>query len=301
MLSILDSLHRATRRRFWIFSDLQQSDPANAFKCMHTGVSDFISLSIPIDAICYLGDSTEGTDLARLREMADMQVAELSRVDAPVYYVMGNHEMDYHRHADKYPELTLPMRERILREPKWHTTASPLDWALTVDFGDMSIILLSDRCDPAEPSWVTSHCGIRKIDDVPQANHDFTPDIDALRERLLALDKPVFTMSHYSFPGGNRDAEGPLQAELLPLPETVAAHFYGHSHIGDKAWGRENLFRQVSTVNGSRISQFDIASLENRRGTAVRSALLEWYGGRSFGVFFRNHSDKSWEKIHLEN
>ena len=44
------------------------------------------------------------------------------------------------------------------------------------------------------------------------------------------------------------------------------------------------------------MTQFDVASLENRRGNAVRSAVLEWYGGSSFGVFVRNHTARHWEQ-----
>ena len=33
------------KRRFWVFSDLQQSDPDNARRCMETGVRDFLHVS----------------------------------------------------------------------------------------------------------------------------------------------------------------------------------------------------------------------------------------------------------------
>ena len=64
-------LLRPARRRLWVISDLQQRDPANARRCMHAGVEDFLSLRLPVDAVCYLGDTTEGADPAHLREMAD--------------------------------------------------------------------------------------------------------------------------------------------------------------------------------------------------------------------------------------
>ena len=301
MERMFDSFRHNAVHRFWVFSDLQQSDPENAWRCMRTGVDDFLSLRIPVDAVCYLGDSTEGKNLAHLREMADMQVAELAKVDAPICYVMGNHEFDYHRWIDIYPSLTLPMRERVLREGQWRTTASPLDWTLKVDFGDFALVMLSDRCDPADPSWVTSHCGIRAISTANHGPHDFDADIRALRRELAAVRTPFFTMSHYSFPGGNRDGEGDLQSRLLPLPDNAIAHFYGHSHIGDEVWGKKNIYRQVSTIDDSAIAQFDVASLENRRGSAVRSAIVEWYGAMSYGVFFRNHSAHVWEKAVVEN
>ena len=299
--SVSTGLKGVPRHRLWVLSDLQQSDPVNASRCMHTGVEDFLSLGLAVDAVCYLGDSTEGSKLAHLEEMADMHVRELARVDAPVYYVMGNHEFDYHRWVEGASALTIPMRDRILREPQWHTTASPLDWSLSVDLGDLALFLLSDRCDPADRTWVTTHCGQRDVINVAMAPHDFAADAEAVRGEMAAIQKPFFTFSHYSFPGGNRDGEGPFQEMLLPLPPNVVAHFYGHSHIGDHHWGGRNVSRQISTVNDSAITQFDIASLENRRGSAIRSAIVEWYGGRHFGVFYRNHSEGRWEKCLLEN
>lgn len=297
MDSINEAFLREPQRRIWVFSDLQQSDPVNAEKCMHIGVEDFLSLKIGVDAVCYLGDSTEGCVLEHLEEMADMQVRELARIDAPIYYVMGNHEFDYHRWSNEGAgALTIPMRSRILRESQWHTTASPLDWCLTADLGGLELVLLSDRCDPDNRTWVTTHCDQRNISGAPMGTHDFDADAEVLRRSLAAIDKPFFTFSHYAFPGGNRDDEGPLQAMLLPLPQNALAHFYGHSHIGDAVWGKRNLYRQISTVNDSAITQFDIASLEDMRGSAIRSAVIEWYGGRSFGVFFRNHSSHLWEK-----
>ena len=281
------------RRRFWVFSDLQQSDPDNARHCMTTGVEDFLSLGLAVDAVCYLGDSTEGSCLPHLQEMSDMQVEALSRVDAPVYYAMGNHEFDYFRDSDR-ASVRIPIRERILGEPQWHTTASVRDWLLTADFGDVALCLLSDPADPSGAGF-TTHGIIRGLaEDAPDPHGD---EPLAVRERIAALDKPVFTMSHYAFPGGNRPS--PLQSRMLPLPPNVVAHFYGHSHVGDAVWGKENLWRQVSGIDEAPLEQFDIASLENRRGSAVRSAILEWYGGERFGVFFRNHTAGKWERVHV--
>lgn len=291
----LAALRPEARHRFWVFSDLQQSDPVNASLCMRTGVDDFLSLNLPVDAVCYLGDSTEGTNLAHLREMTDMQVEQLARVDAPVYYAMGNHELDYLKHGDPPGRLIVPIRERILGEPQWHTTERIEDWSFLADFGDLTLFFLSDHASP-DGRWCTTHCHVRRIAEGVATPHDDGTARAETLQKLAAVKTPFFTFSHYSFPGGNRDDEGPLQAELLPLPENVVAHFYGHSHIGDRVWGKKNLYRQISTIEDSTITQFDIASLENRRGTAVRSAVLEWYGGHHYGVYFRNHTEKVWEK-----
>ena len=287
------SLLPPAKRRFWVFSDLQQSDPENARRCMETGVSDFLSLQIPIDAACYLGDSTEGTDPEHLREMSDMQVRAMARVNAPVYYAMGNHEFDLFRASDR-SRVVIPIRDRILGETQWRITPNVRDWLLVADFGDMALALLSDHADESG-AWWTTH-GI--IHGLPEGTPDPHGDEAArIRDSIAGLGKPVFTMSHYSFPGGNRPS--PLQAGILPLPSNVVAHFYGHSHVGDAVWGKENLWRQVSGTDNEPVEQFDIASLENRRGSAVRSAILEWYGGDRYGVFFRNHTRGLWERAHI--
>lgn len=301
MFSAITNFTKTPLHRFWIFSDLQQSDPVNASRCMHEGVEDFLSIGTSVDAVCYLGDSTEGCNLAHLEEMADMQVRELARVDAPVYYVMGNHEFDYHRHVEGPSSLTIPMRDRILHESQWRTTASARDWTMLADFGDLSLLFFSDRCDPSDRTWVTTHCSVHNVDGCDSPGPDIDSDIASARALAESIPNPFFTLSHYAFKGGNRDDEGDLQNRLLPLPQNTLAHFYGHSHVGDSLWGKQNAFRQISTIDNSTITQFDIASLENLRGSAIRSAILEWYGQGAFGVFFRNHTTHSWDKILLEN
>ena len=288
------ALLRPARRRFWVISDLQQRDPANARRCMHEGVEDFLSLRLPVDAVCYLGDTTEGTDPGHLREMADMQVEALARVGAPVWYAMGNHEFDFHRWGGERGRVTIPMRERVLRERQWHTTPSVRDWLLVADFGDVALALFSDHAAP-DGSWFCVHGGAS--DGENRIDYPDPGAADRARAAIAALGKPVFTMSHYAFPGGNRASE--LMGRLRPLPPNVVAHLYGHCHIGDRQWGGDDCLRQISGVDGCAVTQFDVASLENRRGNAVRSAVLEWYGESSYGVFFRNHTAKRWEKVFL--
>lgn len=70
-------------RRVWIVSDLQQQYPQRATHCMTRAVDDFLSLRMPCDAVCYLGDAVEGHDPGFLMEMARMQREQLSRVQAP--------------------------------------------------------------------------------------------------------------------------------------------------------------------------------------------------------------------------
>ena len=50
-----------------------------------------------------------------------------------------------------------------------------------------------------------------------------------------------------AFCGGNRASEH--LSTLLPLPHQVKIHFYGHAHIGDYAWAKENAYRRISCVD----------------------------------------------------
>ena len=236
-----------------------------------------------------------------------MQVRALAAVDAPIYYAMGNHEFDYLRYgARNAADFRIPMRERIANEPQWHTTANVDDWTFRVDFDGLTLFFFSDHC-ARDGRWAVTHCGLRLPNSAPEgasipANpHSAGEARLQARAALEAIDRPFFTLSHNAFPGGNRGGEGPLQAELLPLPPNHVAHFYGHSHIGDRVWGGVNYLRQISTIDDSAATQFDIASLENRRGNAVRSAIVEWYGDGRYGVFFRNHTHARWEKVYLQN
>ena len=45
------------------------------------------------------------------------------------------------------------------------------------------------------------------------------------------------------------------------------------------------------------IVQVDVASLEKGRGNAVRSVLLEYYPDRTIGLFFRNHTLRTWDHM----
>ena len=294
------SLLPAPIHRFWVFSDLQQSDPDNARYCMTTGVDDFLSLRLPVDAVCYLGDSTEGIVRAHLEEMTEMQIRQLARVDAPIYYAMGNHEFDLFRYsgipAEKREKVEVIIRDRVLRNSQWHVAASLRDWTFQTDFGDLVLFFFSDHADLAG-AWCVTHGYVQDLRPGAPDPYEGDEEIAPVRDALAAIDRPFFTFSHYSFSGGNRVA--PIQSRLLPLPPNAIAHFYGHSHIGDRYWGKQDVYRQISGIDNSDITQFDIASLENRRGSAVRSAILEWYGGHRYGVFFRNHTAGKWEKAFL--
>src|SRR5690242_6628006 len=73
--SALRALRPSVAHRVWVISDLQQSIPTEARRCLTTAVEDFRSLDLlPIDQIWYLGDAVEGANLQHLEEMSAMQV-----------------------------------------------------------------------------------------------------------------------------------------------------------------------------------------------------------------------------------
>ena len=74
-------------------------------------------------------------------------------------------------------------------------------------------------------------------------------------------------------------------------------HFYGHAHIGDAVWAGKDCHRKICAVDAQPIIQVNVASLENYRGTAVRSVMIEWYDTEEIGVLFRNHTLRCWDDV----
>ena len=288
---IVESCRGEAIHRLWILSDLQQREPARASRHMHCAMEDFLTLDMPVEAVCYLGDATEGTDIALIEEMAAMQQREFSRVDAPVYYALGNHDFDYFgRYGEELGGMCIPFVNYMRAYPQWHLPEDVSRMHYIVDMGDFALCFLTDHADP-EGRWFTTHGGVHGKD---TDAYPYTPeDYRALMDELASLGKPVITLSHYAFPGGNREAR--LFERFLPLPDNVRIHFYGHAHIGDARWAGPDCFRKIACVNNQPVLQIDVASLENGRGNAVRSAILEWYPTHEIGIFFRNHSLQCWD------
>ena len=288
---IRQGLERHVRHRIWFVSDLQQRQPARARKCMQTAMDDFVSLKLQPEAVCYLGDATEGEDLGFIHEMAQMQVEQFARLDAPVWYTIGNHDFDYFRfHRKELPGMCIPFVDYVRKFPQWHVP-DEAEMARFLDLGDIAVLLLTDHADP-QGAWYTTHGEIHGY------REEYPYHSDAYRkvmDDVLALKKPGVTCAHYAFAGGNREA--PLFNRFLPLPENVRIHFYGHAHVGDAVWAGKDANRKISNVDGQPIVQVDVASLESGRGSAVRSVVFEWYDTDEIGVFFRNHSLGVWDDV----
>ena len=173
---LLDELIAGTRKhvrkRLWVISDLQQKYPDRATKCMTTAVSDFLELGLSVDAVCYLGDATEGDDPEYIRQMTEMQQRELSKIDAPIYYTVGNHDFDYFRkYHDQLGRMCIPFVEYVRQYPQWHLPEKISDMAYHADLGDFEAYFLTDHADP-EGKWFTSHGGVRGS----EADYPYTPD-----------------------------------------------------------------------------------------------------------------------------
>ena len=278
------------RHRLWVISDLQQQYPERATHCMVRAVEDFLSRRMPCEAVCDLGDAVEGHNPDFLLEMAEMQVRELAKVGAPVYYILGNHDFDYYAfHRERLTHVSLPFWEHVCQTPGWRTQGDVRDLFFMADMGDYALCFLPDHADPAG-HWYTTHGEVRgDAACYPYALADYE---EAMRT-VCALRKPVYTLSHYAFAGGNRAA--PLFDRFLPLPENVRMHFYGHAHVGDAVWAGKDCHRKIAAVDHQPVMQINVASLENYRGSAIRSVVLEIYEGGETGVLFRNHSLRCWD------
>ncbi|MBQ8972099.1 MAG: metallophosphoesterase [Clostridia bacterium] len=294
MNELIGAASSHVRHRLWVISDLQQAFPERATWCMTRAVADFLEMDMPVEAICYLGDSVEGGNIDFLNQMAKMQAEELGKISAPIYYAIGNHDFDYFHcekraHPDENVKMRIPLMDYMRSHPQWHFQKRMTDMYYTVDMGDYALCILTDHADP-EGRWHTSH-GLIRGDEAayPYSEADYR----SISEHIGALGKPVLTFSHYSFPGGNREA--PLLGRMLPLPENVRMHFYGHAHVGDAYWAGKDCHRKIAAVDHQPIMQMNVASLENYRGSAIRSAFVEWYDTDEIGVLFRNHTLRIWD------
>jgi hypothetical protein len=280
-----DVLHRV-----WVISDLQQSAPAEAERCLSTAVTDFRALDLPPEQIWYLGDAVEGRHLAHLERMAAMQVDVLLSFGVPLRYVLGNHDFDFLREDRGASGRTAIFRDAVLKVPTWRTTESIESFYFIDSIGQYTVLFLSDHAHPRN-RWASTHGQVHV--DPALYPHDASA-YRAVRDRLAAVNGPVISCAHYAFAGGNRPS--PLLNQMLPLPPNLRLHLYGHAHIGDAVWAGKDLYRKIAGVDDHPLIQCDVASLEDGRGSAIRSAVLEIYRHGSLGLYFRNHSAARWEE-----
>ena len=289
--NVLEQLNKSAVQRIWVFSDLQQSVPEDARRCFETAVRDFRNLALPCDYIWYLGDATEGKNGETVKEMCDFQLELLVSLNIPVRYVMGNHEFDLLRSGVR--ENAFPFYEAVNSVPGWRTISRLDKFYFVEKVGNFLVAFFSDHGD-LEGRWHTTNGKI-------YGEHELYPyDQEAYREvsqRLADSGLPVITVSHYALQGGNRPSE--LLSRLLPLPVQAKAHLHGHAHIGDDKWAGPNCHQKISWVAHQDIPQINVSSLEDRRGSGIRSVFLEMYADERLGFFFRNHTRREWTEMFI--
>lgn len=290
--STFDRLQASTadqiRHRVWIMSDLQQSDLAIARECLSAACEDFRSLEMECDQIWYLGDSVQGSDEDVLRQMAEMQIELLQPFGIPLIYTTGNHEFESYSDMQDGEDLRILPRELFAQVPGWRTSENLSDFYFTDKLGEYTLFFFPDHAHP-QGTWLAT---VGKVWGDKNSYPHTAEAYEAVREQIRSVPGPVITAGHNSFPGGLRASE--LMGQMLPLPDNVRAHFYGHCHIGDAHWGGPSCFRKLSTVDSQSIPQIDVAALEDRRGDAVRSTILEIYEDETFGVLLREHCQHRW-------
>lgn len=294
--TILKSVEDQVKYRIWLFSDLQQSVPDHAEYCLTTAVRDFQQLGLDCDYIWYLGDAVEGSDRERLEKMVNIQQDLLKPLNIPLRFVLGNHDFDYlraHKDKEEYPPVFF--YDTVLKTPDWKTIDSLSSFYFIEELEDYKIIFLSDHGDP-KGEWVSTHGKVHgNQEKYPHTKEDYLQ----LKQIIEESSKRIITVSHGAFPGGNRPFA--LWEQLLPLPEHVKVHFYGHSHIGDAVFGKENVYRKVAYIDHAKIPQINVSSLENRRGDEVRSVFLEIYHDHTMGIYFRDHEKERWADLYMIN
>jgi calcineurin-like phosphoesterase family protein len=267
--------------RIWVHSDLQLAEPSQAETTLATAVDDLLEQGLKLDAVWCLGDAHCGTNEASLQTVAAINVAQLRRLRAPVYYVLGNHEMDLTASGVR----RFPLHDLVTDDADWRVAALD-EFYFCAEFGGFLVVFMGDHA-AREGGWWTAH-GYANGDDYPHSSERY----DALRQKMRDHNGPVVIASHYALPGGQRSA--PLMERLLPLPENVRLHLHGHAHIGDLVWNKENPWQRANPVTGHKLKQFNISALESVRTPGSHSALLELYPDGAIALRIRCHLEKQW-------
>lgn len=268
--------------RVWVHSDLQLAVPDQARKTLATAVDDLQELDINLDAIWCLGDAHCGRDENALEKVAGINIEQLKRLSAPVYYVMGNHEMDLTARDVR----SFPLHEQAL-QAGWHVAALD-DFYFTAQFGSFLVIFMGDHAAlQNQGNWWTSH-GNTKGDDYPYSPEHYK----TVRRQIRDYNGPVIIASHYALPGGQRPSS--LLGHLLPLPENVRLHLHGHAHIGDMVHNKERPWQRENPIEGDERMQFNISALESHRTSGSHSALLSLYPDKTITLQIRCHLEKKW-------
>jgi len=278
-------LTSGNRGRVWIQSDLQLSNPEVARKVLTDAVDDMLELDLGIGAIWCLGDVMCGKQIDDVINLANMTIEQLGRLNVPICYVMGNHDADLKRvHGlDRYP-----LYEMAREHPMWHVSDNIDDMYFARMVYGTLVIFMGDHM-ARDGSWWTSHGHVAAKPEL----YPYSPKhYNDLRDAIGRHPGPVATASHYSYPGGQRQAD--LYQNLLPLPDNVKFHCYGHAHIGDLVWNKENPYLRPNPINGQSLIQFNISALETARTPGSHSAVLDIGPQGPEQLRIRCHLEKKW-------
>ncbi len=277
-----ESLKRA-KHKVWIMSDLQQSRLDCAKECIDIAMEDYHNLGESSDMVWYLGDCIQGDNLEVIEQICALQEDAFGALNIPLCYVAGNHDLDYSRNCEG--EVYIPSYEMVKSHNGWHTAESFSDPYFKVKLGDHMVYFLTDHIAP-DKRWDTTHGEIH-------GDKEAYPHIELLqnlKQEMASEGCPIITASHYSFAGGSRESR--LFDNIMPLPDNVKLHFYGHAHIGDLAWAGDSPYQRISWTKHHDIPQINVSSFEHVRGLKCRSVFLHIYDDNSYGIFFRNHDDR---------
>lgn len=272
--------------RVWVISDIQQSEPADAAATLAAAVDDILATEPELDAVWCLGDALRGAELGKLEEVADIFIRQLERLDRPVCYLLGNHDVDLKRltDADRHP-----LRERALARPDWHVAGRLDDFFFARRIAGNLVIFMGDH-GHAGGDWFTTHGGAsgRAPERYPHDEAAYT----RLSRAMAEFAGPVIVASHYALPGGQKPS--PLMARLLPLPDNVKLVMHGHAHIGDLVWNKLNPWQRNNPVEGQPLRQFNVSALETVRSPGSHSAVLEIDAGGPRALRIRCHQRREW-------
>ncbi|HWL52713.1 MAG TPA: metallophosphoesterase [Chthoniobacteraceae bacterium] len=286
-LNLADKPHlvRGPHARIWVHSDLQLEEPAAAEAILKAAVDDLLSLGPPPDAVWCLGDALCGPEIHRQERLSEIIVAQFGRLNAPVCYVMGNHEMDVMRLCGL---VRHPLYEIARSEPLWHITSALEETFFVRQFCGIPVVFFSDHA-ARDGSWWISHAGVHgQAASRPDEVHTLPP----LRDAIARHPGPVLTAGHYALPGGQR----PLarMSALFPLPANLRLHLYGHAHIGDLKINGANPWQRDNPVEAHSLRQYNISALENVRSPGSHSAMLELDEGGPVSLTIRCHLERRW-------
>lgn len=301
-MTISDELYisglKKAKHVVWVLSDLQQGLFDNMKRCLDTCMDDYYNLGRPAEAVWYLGDAIEGRDEENIRKMVEAQEKAFESLDVPLTYTNGNHDFDFARKTildNSDDPIKVPFYEMVKNHPGWHVAPSFSDPYFTQDFHDFKLFIFGDHVDK-DKKWLSTHSKIMIGEEFYPYDEEYA---NKIREEMASAGKPVITLAHCGFPGGNRAKDSDLLGKLQPLPLNVRLHLYGHSHIGEYKCPGERVFSQISSVNWQDIPQIDVASFENIRGCYCHSVILQIYKDNSFGIFFRNHDSHCFESAYF--